>query len=93
MFLHKKTRNGVSKIEDLNSVGTVTAIFKNTPNADGNITAVFREEKDLELSEIVQIDPFYKANVTELIESKPSTTDKSFKISGRLCKRYVPRDN
>ena len=67
------------EIEDLNSIGTVAHILKILRMPDGNITAIIQGRKRFELSEIVQIDPFYKANVTELIESKPSSKDKSFK--------------
>ena len=67
------------EIEDLNSIGTVAHILKILRMPDGNITAIIQGRKRFELSEIVQVDPFYKANVTELIESKPSSKDKSFK--------------
>ena len=40
---------------------------------------LFREGKDLSLIEIVQSDPFFKANVTELIEVKPNSSDNEFK--------------
>ena len=67
------------KLEDLNSVGTVAHILKILRMPDGNITAIIQGRKRFELGEIVQVDPYYKANVTELIESKPSSKDKSFK--------------
>ena len=45
---------------------------------DGNITAIIQGRKRFDLGKIVQSDPFFKANVTELIESKPNSSDNEF---------------
>ena len=63
---------------DMNKVGTVAHILKMLRMPDGNITAIIQGRKRFELGEIVQSDPYYKANVTELVEAKPHTTDEEF---------------
>ena len=59
--------------EDLNKVGTVAHILKMLRMPDGNITAIIQGRKRFELGEIVQEEPYFKANVTELVEAKPHT--------------------
>ena len=69
----------IPKLEDLNNVGTVAHILKMLRMPDGNITAIIQGRKRFELVEMVQSDPFFKANVTELIEAKPNSNDNEFK--------------
>ena len=64
--------------EDLNKVGTVAHILKMLRMPDGNITAIIQGRKRFELGEIVQEEPYFKANVTELVEAKPHTNNKEF---------------
>ncbi len=64
--------------EDLNKVGTVAHILKMLRMPDGNITAIIQGRKRFELGEIVQEEPYFKANVTELVEAKPHTNNKGF---------------
>jgi len=66
------------KVEDLNTVGTVAHILKMLRMPDGNITAIIQGRKRFELGEMIQEEPYYKANVTELVEAKPHTSDKEF---------------
>ena len=61
--------------KDLNKVGTVAHILKMLRMPDGNITAIIQGRKRFELGEIVQSEPYYKANVTELVEAKPHSID------------------
>ena len=68
----------VPKVSDLNTVGTVAHILKMLRMPDGNITAIIQGRKRFELGEMVQTDPYYKSNVTELIEAKPRKLDKEF---------------
>ena len=68
----------VPMVEDLNKVGTVAHILKMLRMPDGNITAIIQGRKRFELSEMVQKEPYYKANVTELVEAKPNSSDKEF---------------
>ena len=64
--------------KDLNKVGTVAHILKMLRMPDGNITAIIQGRKRFELGEIVQSEPYYKANVNELVEAKPHSTDEEF---------------
>ena len=64
--------------KDLNKVGTVAHILKMLRMPDGNITAIIQGRKRFELGKIVQSEPYYKANVTELVEAKPHSIDKEF---------------
>ena len=66
------------EILDLNTVGTVAHILKMLRMPDGNITAIIQGRKRFELGEMVQTEPYYKANVTELIEEKPKKSNKEF---------------
>ena len=66
------------KIEDLNSVGTVAHILKTLKMPDGNITAVIQGRKRFKLEEIKNIEPYYKATVSDLNEVKPKQEDKEF---------------
>ncbi|MGY8987017.1 MAG: LON peptidase substrate-binding domain-containing protein, partial [Flavobacteriales bacterium] len=66
------------EISDLNTVGTVAHILKMLRMPDGNITAIIQGRKRFELGETVQTEPYYKANVTELIEAKPKKSNKEF---------------
>ena len=68
----------VPELEDLNNIGTVAHILKMLRMPDGNITAIIQGRKRFELGEIVQSTPYYKANVTELIEAKPNSSDNEF---------------
>ena len=64
--------------KDLNKVGTVAHILKMLRMPDGNITAIIQGRKRFELGKIVQSEPYYKANVTELVEAKPHSIDEEF---------------
>ena len=67
------------EVSDLNTVGTVAHILKMLRMPDGNITAIIQGRKRFELGEMMQEEPYYKASVTELVEAKPSKSDKEFK--------------
>tara|TARA_B100000902_G_scaffold389856_1_gene437738 strand:+ start:8419 stop:10860 length:2442 start_codon:yes stop_codon:yes gene_type:complete len=68
----------IPKKNDLNNVGTVAHILKMLRMPDGNITAIIQGRKRFILEKIVQEEPFYKAEVKDLIESKPKSDDKEF---------------
>ncbi|MDA9663533.1 endopeptidase La [bacterium] len=63
---------------DLNSVGTVAQILKMLRMPDGNITAIIQGRKRFKLGEIIQEEPYFKANVEELHEDKPENSNKEF---------------
>ena len=66
------------ELSDLNYVGTVAHILKMLKMPDGNITAVIQGRKRFEITEMVQKDPYFKANVVDLKEVKPEKKDEEF---------------
>ena len=66
------------ELSDLNHVGTVAHILKMLKMPDGNITAVIQGRKRFEITEMVQKDPYFKANVVDLKEVKPEKKDEEF---------------
>ena len=66
------------ELKDLNQVGTVAQILKMLKMPDGNITAVIQGRKRFNIEEMVQNDPYYKANVSDIKEIKPEKKDDEF---------------
>ena len=63
---------------DLHEVGTIATILKTLKMPDGNITVVIQGRKRFRIDEMVQEEPYFKANITELKEVKPDTKDDEF---------------
>ena len=63
---------------DLHEVGTIASILKTLKMPDGNITVVIQGRKRFRIDEMVQEEPYFKANITELKEVKPNTKDDEF---------------
>ena len=63
---------------DLNRIGTVAHILKTLKMPDGNITAIIQGRKRFRLEEMLDKDPYFKAQVTELNEVKPIKEDEEF---------------
>ena len=63
---------------DLNIIGTVAHILKMLRLPDGNITAIIQGRKRFKLQEFIQSEPYFKARVNELTESKQIPNDKEF---------------
>ena len=74
----KKTDIEDPTFGDLNTIGTVAHIMKMLRMPDGNITAIIQGRKLIELQEMVQEEPYLKANVAELSEEKPEKGDEQF---------------
>lgn len=64
--------------EQLNKVGTVAQIVKILQMPDGSTTAILQGKKRFELKEIIQTDPYFKANVVPFAETIPAKGDKEF---------------
>lgn len=70
-----------AKIEDpsadsLFSIGTVARIIRMLKMPDGSTTVIIQGKRRFKLLEIVQTDPYLKANVEEIVEQKPSKSKK-----------------
>ena len=63
---------------DLHKVGTVATILKMLKMPDGNITVVIQGRKRFAIDQMIQDDPYYKAQITELFELKPDSKDEEF---------------
>jgi ATP-dependent Lon protease len=63
---------------DLHEVGTIATILKMLKMPDGNITVVIQGRKRFAIDQMIQDDPYYKAQITELFELKPDSKDEEF---------------
>ncbi len=63
---------------DLNEVGTIANVLKMLKMPDGNITVVIQGRKRFKIDKMVEDVPYFKAEITELREVKPSTNDDEF---------------
>jgi len=68
----------IPETQDLNRIGTVAHILKMLRMPDGNITAIIQGRKRFEIEEFVQKEPFFKAKINRLDESRPVKNDKEF---------------
>lgn len=66
------------KLSDLHTTGTVAHIMKMLRMPDGNITAIIQGRKLMQLSELVQEQPYLKAKVMPMEEVKPEKGDEEF---------------
>lgn len=65
--------------EQLNKVGTVANIIKVLQMPDGNTTVIIQGKQRFRLNELVQSEPYIKAQVERFSEDKPKTSGKEFK--------------
>jgi len=68
----------VPEPNDLNKIGTVAHILKMLRMPDGNITAIIQGRKRFQLEEIIEKEPYFKAKITPLVETKPTDKDEEF---------------
>ena len=64
---------------DLYTVGTVAQIIKLFQMPDGNTTAILQGKKRFKITEMVQNEPYFKANVIQYQDKKIPLKDKKFK--------------
>tara|TARA_B100000683_G_scaffold167929_2_gene161862 strand:+ start:146 stop:2587 length:2442 start_codon:yes stop_codon:yes gene_type:complete len=65
-------------LADLHTTGTVAHIMKMLRMPDGNITAIIQGRKLMQLTELVQEQPYLKAKVVPMEEVKPAKGDEEF---------------
>jgi ATP-dependent Lon protease len=65
-------------IEDLNTVGTMAFIIRMLRMPDGNTTVILQGRRRFVLGEEVQRDPYLRATVTALPETRPAASDNEF---------------
>ena len=65
-------------LSDLHTTGTVAHIMKMLRMPDGNITAIIQGRKLMQLTELVQEQPYLKAKVIPMEEVKPAKEDEEF---------------
>ena len=65
-------------LTDLHTTGTVAHIMKMLRMPDGNITAIIQGRKLMQLTELVQEQPYLKAKVIPMEEVKPAKGDEEF---------------
>ncbi len=66
------------KQDDLNGVGTVAQIIKILEMPDGSTSVIIQGKKRFELEEITHNNPYFKAKVNPLEDSRPGKKDKEF---------------
>lgn len=65
-------------VEDLNNIGTVAQIIKMLRMPDGNTTVIIQGKKRFKLGEIKQSQPYMKAAISAIAETRPKKDDKEF---------------
>ena len=66
------------EIDDLHEVGTIASILKMLKMPDGNITVVIQGRKRFKIDNMIQENPYFKAQITEMKEVKPQVKDDEF---------------
>lgn len=64
---------------DIHTIGTVAQILRVLKMPDGNITVVLQGKKRFEIDKVVEEEPFLRATVKEVKETRPDIMDKEFK--------------
>jgi ATP-dependent Lon protease len=65
--------------DDLNKIGTVATIVKMFKMPDGNTTVILQGKKRFETIEILQLEPYLRAEVIEFNEVKPESSPAELK--------------
>ncbi|NVO02467.1 MAG: endopeptidase La [Bacteroidetes bacterium] len=64
--------------DDLNRIGTVAYIIKILQMPDGSTTVIIQGKKRFEITDFIQTEPYYKANVKTFESTKPLSKEKKF---------------
>ncbi len=59
------------KFDELNKIGTIARIMKVLTMPDGTTTVIIQGKKRFEILDMIQEEPFFKANIKEFSEIKP----------------------
>ena len=65
-------------LEDLNSIGTVAHIIRMLKMPDGSTTIIIQGKKRFRLLQMIQEEPYFRAEVQEFAEARPIPTDEKF---------------
>lgn len=63
---------------DLHDIGTIAQIIKMLKMPDGSTTVIIQGKKRFKLNEVIQTEPYIKANVLAFDELRPAKGDKEF---------------
>ena len=65
-------------IKDINNIGVVARILRVLKMPDGNTTVIIQGKKRFNIAEVTQEEPFLRANVEEIPETKPDAKNEEF---------------
>ena len=65
--------------KDLNKVGTVAKILRLFKMPDGNLTIIIQGQKRFSITQVIESDPYFQAEIVKFIEIKPSKSNQNFK--------------
>ena len=65
--------------DELNKIGTIARIMKVLTMPDGTTTVIIQGKKRFEILEMIQEEPYFKANIKEFSEIKPKETTPKLK--------------
>lgn len=74
----KNAKIDVPNPQDIHPIGTVAHILKMLKMPDGNTTVILQGIKRFQWTEMIQSEPYYKANILPLEEKKPSLNNKEY---------------
>ena len=66
------------EIEDINTTGTVARILKVLKMPDGNTTVIIQGKKRFEVSEFIESEPYFRAEIKDKKEVRPEDNDEEF---------------
>jgi ATP-dependent Lon protease len=66
------------KFNDLNSIGTIAQILRMLRMPDGNTTVIIQGKRRFKIAEIVQEEPYLKAQITAFSDTSTETLDQEF---------------
>ena len=66
------------KFNDLNSIGTIAQILRMLRMPDGNTTVIIQGKRRFQIAEIVQEEPYLKAQITAFSDTSTETRDQEF---------------
>jgi len=74
----KDSKIDLPTVDDIHKIGTVARIVKMLKMPDGNTTVILQGIKRFQWTEMVQNEPFFKAKVEVLEETKPTARNKEY---------------
>ncbi|MDN3594586.1 endopeptidase La [Zunongwangia endophytica] len=65
-------------VKDINNIGVVARILRVLKMPDGNTTVIIQGKKRFNITEVTQEEPFMRANVEEIAETRPEAENEEF---------------